>query len=105
MVRRFFFKKNYKKHFFYFLKLNRYLRFLDIYKTNVNKRCFDKTKIKRFNIAHNKQLTLFRYLRFFHFMYYLKFKKIFGFEKINNKPKLYSHAFLKVLKKNIFLLY
>lgn len=105
ILRRFFIKKSYKKQFFNLLKLNRCLRFLDIYKTNLKNCFFSNVQNLKYTFINHKYRILFRYLRFFHFMYYLKFKKIFGFEKSNNTKKLYSNTIIKILKKNIFLLY
>ena len=84
------------------LKLKRCLTFLDIYNVNFNK---NFSKFLKDKSMFKYQRKLLRYLRVFHFMYYLKLKKIFAFEKSTIKQNLYSNALIKVLKKNIFLLY
>lgn len=101
-LRRFILRKNYKKNFFELLKLKRCLTFLDIYNVNFNK---NFSKFLKDKSMFKYQRKLLRYLRVFHFMYYLKLKKIFAFEKSTIKQNLYSNALIKVLKKNIFLLY
>jgi hypothetical protein len=58
-----------------------------------------------YKIIDKKERKLIRYLKAFHFMYYLKLKKTLALGKYKIKSKLYSNAILKVLKKNIFLLY
>lgn len=102
LLRRFILRKSYKKHFFELLKLKRCLTFLDIYNVNFNKNLSEFLKYK---LIIKNQRKLLRYLKVFHFMYYLKLKKIFAFEKYAIKQNLYSSALMKVLKKNIFLLY
>jgi hypothetical protein len=104
ILRPFISRKSYKRHFFEVLKLKRCLTFTDLYKVNSK---FDLMFIKNLNykFINKKQKKLVRYLKAFHFMYYLKLKKVFAFDKYKIKPKLYSNAILKFLKKNIYLLY
>lgn len=101
-LRHFVLRKNYKKHYFDIFKLNRFLRFLDMYKVNTKKK---NSIFFKYKIFKKKQKRLARYLKIFHFMYYLRLKKYFHFGKHNLKTSVYSSSIIKTLKKNMFLLY
>jgi len=107
ILRRFFFKKNYKRSFVELTRLARCLRFLDgLYRGSLIKSNALSSKKFEFGVITRKIFRLRRYLKNFHISYFNKFNKLLGFPDKNTlKYKVYPSLVLKDLKKNMFLLY